>query len=114
MSKHPHIEAEIRFLSTDEGGRETPVKSGYRGQFHYKGEKAGWDAVQEFTGEEWVTPGETVTARLVFASEEPHSKRLAEGLSFQIQEGGKVVGLGVVKKVLESLCLSGDEGDKAT
>ena len=114
MTMHPQIEAQIRFLSTEEGGRETPVRSGYRGQFHYKGEEEGWDAVQEYTGKEWVAPGETVSARLVFVSEKPHCKKLVENLPFQIQEGNRVVGLGVVIKVLESLSLDENEGYKAT
>ena len=115
MFKDPHIEAEIRFMPTDEGGRETAVKSGYRGQFHYTGEShEGWDAAQEYIGKEWVAPGESATAQLVFASPEVHCKRLVEGMTFQIQEGGQIVGLGVVKRVYPSLCLDAKKNGKAT
>ncbi len=34
----PQVEATIRSLTFEEGGRRTPVTSGYRGQFHYEGE----------------------------------------------------------------------------
>lgn len=82
------------------------MKSGYRGQFHYKGENnEGWDAAQEFVGREWVDPGDTVRVQMVFASPEKHRNRLFEGTPFQIQEGGRIVGLGVVKKVYPSLSM---------
>ena len=32
------IEAEIRYLTTAEGGRQTGPFSGYRGQFFYEGD----------------------------------------------------------------------------
>lgn len=37
----PHLEAEIYYLTEAEGGRKTPVASGYRGQFYYDGKD--WD-----------------------------------------------------------------------
>jgi len=44
--KNPELEAEIYYLTTEEGGRNSYVVSGYRGQFHYNGKD--WDAPQEF------------------------------------------------------------------
>ncbi|MEZ6138980.1 MAG: hypothetical protein R3B84_00280 [Zavarzinella sp.] len=40
------IEAEIRYLTTQEGGRKTGVSSGYRGQFYYGGQD--YDGFQYF------------------------------------------------------------------
>ncbi|ANO49162.1 hypothetical protein V8245_12300 [Flavobacterium columnare] len=37
----PYLEAEIYYLTEAEGGRKTPVASGYRGQFYYDGKD--WD-----------------------------------------------------------------------
>ena len=41
------IEAEITFLTSEEGGKKLPVFSGYRPQFYYDGHD--WDAVQSQT-----------------------------------------------------------------
>ena len=40
------IEAEIYYLTTEEGGRQSPVFNGYRGQFFYEGKD--WGGLQEF------------------------------------------------------------------
>ena len=40
------IEAEIRYLTREEGGRRTGVCSGYRGQFFYEGDD--YDGFQYF------------------------------------------------------------------
>lgn len=48
MSTRLHeIEVEIRYLTTEEGGRRTGVFSGYRGQFYYGGND--YDGVQFFS-----------------------------------------------------------------
>ena len=39
------VEAHITFLRTEEGGREKPVRTGYRPQFFYQGEDH--DAIHE-------------------------------------------------------------------
>lgn len=54
-----HLEATITFLRTEQGGRKSPVLSGYRGQFDDGGED--WDAIQTYSGVERVNPGDTVT-----------------------------------------------------
>ncbi|WP_417395852.1 hypothetical protein [Gimesia chilikensis] len=35
--KYHEIEAEVYYLTTEEGGRNNGVRNGYRGQFHYDG-----------------------------------------------------------------------------
>lgn len=87
-----HAQAVITFLTTDNGGRIGPVRSGYRGQFFYDGKD--WDAVQRYEGIEWVYPGQTVKTHLWFLSPEAHYANLYVGKSFEIREGGKVVAHG--------------------
>ena len=60
------IEAVITFLTFEEGGRKTPVFSGYRPQFYYDGHD--WDAAQNYVGVLEVHPGQTATAQLIFMS----------------------------------------------
>ena len=98
MEPMSDVETEITYLSTENGGREGYVASGYRGQFHYGGQD--WDAPQYFVNSERVEPGETVTARLRFLSPQAHIGRLEVGTVFLIREGHKTVGYGKVTKML--------------
>jgi hypothetical protein len=93
-----HVEAEVRFLSADEGGRHGRVRSGYRGQFHY--DSMDWDAVHSFTTE-WVRPGETTIDRIWFMRPYVHAGRVAVGMPFTIREGSKVVAQGRITWILE-------------
>src|SRR5437763_453169 len=94
-----HIEAVIIFLRTEEGGRIHPVFSGYRPQFYYDGQD--WDAVQSYPGVERVNPGDTVVARLTFLSPQSHRGKVHPGMAFEVREGMRVIGHGVVKKVFD-------------
>ena len=101
--KFHEIEAEIRYLTTEEGGRKNGVLSGYRGQFHYDGNN--YDGFQFFPDQsegEMVELGITVNALVRFPQShwnEVHSKRITAGMKFEIHEGAKVVGRGTVKRV---------------
>jgi len=97
------IEAEIRYLTTDEGGRKTGVLSGYRGQFFYEGYD--WDGIQYFPdlpNDVFVELGRSVRALISFPQarwESVHSKKITVGMPFLIREGSKTVGRGIVTKV---------------
>jgi len=94
------VEAEIYFLTTEEGGRHTSVVSGYRPQFYYDGHD--WDAIQNYPDEqEPVQPGDTVTAYLSFLSPHYLVGSLFVGKEFLLREGARTVGRGHVTKVLE-------------
>jgi translation elongation factor EF-Tu-like GTPase len=97
----PDIEAEITFLKTDEGGRESYALSGYRPQFFYRGEDH--VAVQEFVDKERVYPGETVTVRLDLLHPELLSDHIRLGDQFEIREGLRTVGLGKITRILNLL-----------
>ena len=94
----PDIEAEITLTATEEGGRTSPARSGYRPQFYYDGHD--WDAVQTYEGVEWVDPGQTARAYLSFASPECQVGKLYPGKAFLLREGTRVVGRGRVIKIL--------------
>lgn len=94
----PDIEAEIYFLTTEEGGRKTPAFSGYRPQFYYDGHD--WDAVQNYIDVSEVYPGQTVTAHLSFMSPQCHVGKLSLDKEFLVREGQKVVARGKVTKIL--------------
>ncbi|MGG2460459.1 elongation factor Tu [Streptomyces sp. RGM 3693] len=87
--------AEAYILSTEEGGRRTPLATGYRPQFYIRTA----DVVGAIDlGERAVArPGETVTATVELGRAVP----LEPGLGFAIREGGRTVGAGTVRTVEE-------------
>ena len=99
MARGPaDFRAQVRFLTTAEGGRKSPVKSGYRGQLFYDGRN--WDAVYEFGDNEWITPGEIIEAEIHMLSPQCHVGRLVLDKEFEIREGSKTVAKGKVTKLI--------------
>lgn len=92
------IEVVMTFLRTEDGGRKSPVRSGYRPQFHYHGDDC--DAIHTYIGVEQVNPGDTVTAQLRFLRPQVHVGRIAVGMEFLIREGNRTVATGKVTKIL--------------
>ncbi|MBF0503326.1 MAG: elongation factor Tu [Candidatus Riflebacteria bacterium] len=99
MTYAKDIEVEMTFLTTEDGGRRTPVQSGYRSQFYYNGHD--WDAVHTYIGTDEVNPGQTIRAYLAFLSPDMHVGRIHPGLEFLIREGLRTVARGQVLQVLE-------------
>ncbi|MGR8011810.1 elongation factor Tu [Streptomyces hypolithicus] len=87
--------AQVYVLSTREGGRSTPVTSGYRPQFYIRTA----DVVGDIDlGETAVArPGDTVTLTVELGREVP----LEPGLGFAIREGGRTVGAGTVTGLVD-------------
>ncbi|MEV6384202.1 elongation factor Tu [Streptomyces sp. NPDC051773] len=85
--------AQVYVLSAREGGRTTPVSSGYRPQFYIRTA----DVVGDIDlGEGAVArPGDRVTMSVELGREVP----LEPGLGFAIREGGRTVGAGTVTAV---------------
>ncbi|MFI1202457.1 elongation factor Tu [Streptomyces sp. NPDC020883] len=83
--------AEMYVLSTDEGGRRTPLTTGYRPQFYLRTA----DLVGAIDlGERAVArPGETVRITVELGRAVP----LEPGLGFAIREGGRTVGAGTIR-----------------
>lgn len=88
--------AEVYVLGRDEGGRHTPIFTGYRPQFYVR--------TTDVTGRvtlpediEMVMPGDN--ARVDVALAKPIA--LEVGSRFAIREGGKTVGSGLVSEVYE-------------
>lgn len=85
--------ARVYVLSAREGGRTTPVSTGYRPQFYIRTA----DVVGDVDlGEVAVArPGDTVTMTVELGRDVP----LEPGLGFAIREGGRTVGAGTVTSV---------------
>lgn len=86
--------ARVYVLSAKEGGRTTPVTTGYRPQFYIRTA----DVVGDIDlGELAVArPGDTVSLTVELGRDVP----LESGLGFAIREGGRTVGAGTVTEVI--------------
>ncbi|MFJ9809670.1 elongation factor Tu [Streptomyces sp. NPDC101158] len=86
--------ARVYVLSAREGGRSTPVTTGYRPQFYLR--TADVVGAVDLGGPDVARPGETVTMTVELGRTVP----LEPGLGFAIREGGRTVGAGTVTEVL--------------
>ncbi|MBZ4014938.1 elongation factor Tu [Streptomyces purpurogeneiscleroticus] len=86
--------ADVYVLSAEEGGRRTPLSTGYRPQFYIRTA----DVVGELDlGERGTArPGETVHATVRLGRGTP----LEPGLGFAVREGGRTVAAGTVRDVV--------------
>lgn len=98
----PDLLANISLLSTEQGGRVGPAKSGYRPSHDFGLEGTFNDAAHEYLGRDWLAPGESCAAHVYLFVPEAQVGRLYEGFQFAVHEGRKVVGMGVVLKVLNA------------
>ncbi|KAA0942425.1 elongation factor Tu [Streptomyces apricus] len=85
--------ARVHVLSAREGGRTTPVATGYRPQFHIR--TADVVGGVDLGERALARPGDTVTMTVELGRELP----LEPGLGFAIREGGRTVGAGTVTAV---------------
>ena len=94
----PHVKfkAEVYVLKKEEGGRHTPVFSGYRPQFYFRTtDVTGVATLPE--GIEMVMPGDNVTMDVELITPIAMEKELR----FAIREGGRTIGAGVIADILE-------------
>ena len=94
------VEAEIFFLSTEEGGRRTPAKSGYRPNHFFDG--VGYMGAINFENE-WLHPGSHDKAHVFFIDVPELRKYLIIGKEWRIQEGGHLVGKGIIRNLIFSI-----------
>jgi len=95
IKPHKKFEGSMYILTKEEGGRHTPIVSGYKPQFFIR--------TVDVTGQitlkkgEMAKPGDTV--EVVVELIEPVA--IEEGMKFAAREGGRTVGAGTVSKVLD-------------
>ncbi|AIR97082.1 elongation factor Tu [Streptomyces glaucescens] len=85
--------ARVYVLSAREGGRTTPVATGYRPQFYLR--TADVAGTVDLGDTAVARPGDTVTVTVELDREVP----LEPGLGFAVREGGRTVGAGTVTTV---------------
>ena len=92
--------ANLKYFTTEEGGRVTPAKSGYRPQLHFAFESIITSGQQIFLDREWVCPGENINAEITMPSPQFFENKLFEGLQFKFCEGAKIIGTGTILKIV--------------
>ncbi len=94
VTPHTEFEAQVYLLSKEEGGRHSPIFSGYKPQFYIRTTDVTGD-ISLPEGMEMAMPGDTVTIKVKLIA----PVALEEQQRFAIREGGKTVGAGAVTKI---------------
>jgi translation elongation factor EF-Tu-like GTPase len=99
------IEARIHFLSTEEGGRRSPLQGGgsYRPNHNFFGpdnREMCVGSIDLAEGEQ-VAPGDTIEKALTLWIFPSVGREIQEGREWRIQEGGKLVATGTIMRVLD-------------
>ena len=93
---HTKFEAEVYFLTKDEGGRHTPFFANYRPQVYFRTTDL-TGTVEPPAGTEMVMPGDNLKFNVTLIA----PIAMEDKLRFAIREGGRTVGSGVVAKIIE-------------
>ncbi len=95
ITPHTKFEAEAYILGKDEGGRHTPMFTGYKPQFFIRTTDVTGE-VKLPEGVEMIMPGDN--AKMNVELIQPIA--MSEGQNFAIREGGLTVGAGVITKII--------------
>lgn len=94
------IKVEISVIPTNAGGRKNPFCNGFRPEFNYDGVNC-IVALSTSEGIEWVYPGQTVMAYIVFMNPHRHVGKIYPGKEFTLIEGNSVIANGKILEILE-------------
>ena len=86
--------ATLTYITTEQGGRKTAAKSGYRPQIKFDFEEMQTSGQQIFIDRELVFPGDTVEAEIKIISVDFFANKLSENMEFEFREGATVIGTG--------------------
>lgn len=101
--------ATLTFLTSEQGGRKTPVFSGYRPQVKFDFSEMQTSGLQTFIDRKIVYPGDTVEAEIRIISFEHFEGKLKDKMKFDFREGSRIIGTGQIKRTinekLKQVCL---------
>ncbi|MCZ8197004.1 MAG: hypothetical protein O9267_05320 [Flavobacterium sp.] len=92
--------AELKYLATEQNGRKTFAKSGYRPQIKFNFSEQQTSGIQTFIDKEIVMPGENVLAKIKILSPNFFANLLKEEMNFEFNEGSKLIGTGKIKYII--------------
>jgi hypothetical protein len=93
--------ADLKFVTTEQGGRRTPASSGYRPhiEFAYYPEYL-TSGIQTYIDKKTVFPGEKVKAEIAILGTEYFTNRLYKNMEFKFCEGSRTVGHGKITEIV--------------
>lgn len=94
--------ATLTYKQTEQGGRKTAAKTGYRPQIKFDFDERLTSGQQLFIDRELVFPGETVEAEIKILSVDHFANRLTEKMQFEFREGETIIGTGVIKHIINN------------
>ncbi len=97
---NPHFTALLTYVTEAQGGRTTPVSSGYRPTIKFPFHTGMFSGIQNFIGRDLVFAGDTVNAEITLLNTEYFKGKIYEGLDFEFYEGAVLIGSGLVTKIL--------------
>ena len=105
MNSQPDFIAELQYRTTEEGGRKTPVFTGYRPQVKFAFSEMQTSGIQTFIDKETVYPGDKVIAEIIVLSTSFFEGSVEVGTSFEFREGSRVIGNGVIIEIRNPLLI---------
>jgi len=96
ITPHTEFEAQVMLLKKEEGGRHTPIFSGYRPQVFIRTTDVTGD-ITLAEGTEMIMPGDNATVNVKLIK----PVAMQEGQRFAIREGGLTVGAGAITKIIK-------------
>ncbi|TXI90593.1 MAG: hypothetical protein E6Q34_08670 [Burkholderiaceae bacterium] len=105
MNRSADAEVLLHLVATEMGGKNRPVKSGYRPVYAIREDY--WTSTNhDFLDVVEFAPGQIGRAHVWFLSPEVYPKSLWVGREMSVAEGNRVVGKAVVVKVLNPLLVA--------
>lgn len=98
--KGPDFIAKLIYLKPEQGGRSTPVASGYRPQLKFDFTELQTSGQQIFADRELVYPGDEVIANITMLSPHFYLGKLEQGKQFEFREGARIIGTGEIIEIL--------------
>jgi translation elongation factor EF-Tu-like GTPase len=93
------VRARLHLLGTEEGGRRTPIATGYRAACWIDPSDpvaGGHDGVVTIEGDQRIAPGEEMVVHIRFLPPDLVGDKPRPGVTFDIREGARVVGRATV------------------
>jgi len=103
--RQPDFIAEVDYQWTEDGGKINYVMSGYRPHFQIAVKPDMTSAEQLFVDKTKVFPGESVTAEIRILGLLTFKGLLYPGLAFNLSEGSRIIGNGLIKEVFNQKLL---------
>ena len=100
------IKAKLTLYASENGGRKTGIKSGYRPNHVFEYQENSTDFVTTYIGEidfekEWILPSETEIVKVRFLKHQNISELIQKGLIWWIHEGRNKVGEAEIVEILK-------------